>query len=176
MNFLDIIILIPLLWFTYKGFVKGFVIELAMLAALLLGIYAALHFSGFTADFLTKQFEMKPQVLNLVSFAVTFIVVIFLVYLVGKGLEKVINLVMLGFINKLAGAAFGLIKTAFILSVLIYFINQVDKTNTLLSKENREESFLFNHVESIAPAIFPMLRLDEIKELIDGEEEEEVIV
>ena len=50
MNTLDIIFLIPLLWFAYKGFVNGLVVELASLIALLLGVYLSFRFSVFVGD------------------------------------------------------------------------------------------------------------------------------
>ena len=45
MNFLDILILIPILYGAYKGFKHGFVIELFTLLAILVGIYVGIHFS-----------------------------------------------------------------------------------------------------------------------------------
>jgi membrane protein required for colicin V production len=44
LNLLDIIILIPLLLFAYNGYKKGLIIEIATLIALVLGIYASIHF------------------------------------------------------------------------------------------------------------------------------------
>ena len=52
-NLLDIILLIPLLLFAWNGYKKGFIIELASLAALVLGLYMAFFFSDlfyFLAD------------------------------------------------------------------------------------------------------------------------------
>ena len=57
MNWLDIVLAIPLLWFMYKGFRNGLIIELASLAALILGIYVALHFSFYVKDYLVDSFE-----------------------------------------------------------------------------------------------------------------------
>ncbi len=55
MNWLDIVLAIPLLWFTYKGFRNGLIIELASLAALILGIFIALHFSFYAEDYLRRK-------------------------------------------------------------------------------------------------------------------------
>ncbi len=106
MNYLDIILIIPIIWFTYKSFTKGFVIEIATLVALLLGIYAAIHFSYYAGDFISGNFEIQEQYLSLTSFSVTFIVVILVVIVIGKILEKIISLVLLGVFNKIAGAIF----------------------------------------------------------------------
>ena len=110
MNILDIILVIPMIWLAYRGFTKGLVIELTSLVALILGIWIALHFSYFSSDFLTEHFEINQKYLHIVAFIITFIVIIILVYLVGKLVERLINLIALGFINKLAGAVFGVLK------------------------------------------------------------------
>ena len=45
MNYLDIILSIPLLIGLYKGISRGIIKELASLLALIIGIYGAVHFS-----------------------------------------------------------------------------------------------------------------------------------
>ena len=84
MNFIDIILLIPLLWFGYKGFTKGFIIEIASLAALMLGIYGGVYFSNFVAKYLSQWFEIKSDYLPLISFSVTFLLIVIIVFLVGE--------------------------------------------------------------------------------------------
>ncbi len=61
MNVLDIILAIPILWLAYKGFTKGLIIEISTLAALVLGIYASLHFSYITADFLRNNLDVTDS-------------------------------------------------------------------------------------------------------------------
>ena len=56
MNILDIILLIPIAWFAYRGFTRGFIIELVSLIALVAGIFLAIHFSWFAAEFLADHF------------------------------------------------------------------------------------------------------------------------
>ena len=72
-NYLDIFIAIPLLWFGYKGFKNGFVIEAASLAALLLGVFGAYRFSGITSEFLIQNMDIQTEYISLISFAITFI-------------------------------------------------------------------------------------------------------
>ncbi|MCF8298229.1 MAG: CvpA family protein [Saprospiraceae bacterium] len=172
MNYLDIILIIPIIWFTYKSFSKGFIIEIATLVALILGIYAAIHFSYFASDLITDNLEIGEKYLSLTSFTLTFLIVIAIVILIGKGLEKIINLVLLGVFNKVAGAVFGLVKTVFILSVILFFINKVDEQEILLTKETKEKSILYKTVASVAPAVFPKLKIAKIKEFMPDEKEE----
>lgn len=160
MNWLDIVLAIPLLWFMYKGFRNGLIIELASLAALVLGIFIALHFSFYAKEFLIDNFDIADNYLNIIAFAITFIIVAVLVYLVGKIIHKLISIVALGFLNRLAGGIFGLLKAALVLSVILYFLNGFD--SSLIKAEVRENSFLYEPVESIVPMIIPRIDLDNI--------------
>jgi len=157
-SILDIILIVPLAWFTYKGFSKGLIIELATLIGLLLGIYIAGNFSFYTADFLRDKFDFHSQYMNIISFTLTFIGVVILVMLFGKSLEKVVNLLMLSFINKLAGALFGLLKVSFILSVLIFILTSFGIEDSIINKEVQKKSYLYEPVKSIAPFVFPMVK------------------
>jgi membrane protein required for colicin V production len=165
MNVLDIIILIPIIWLMYRGFQKGFIIELSSLVALILGIYFAINFSNFAADFLTRNFNIGDKYLSIVAFVVTFMVVVFGVFMAGKILEKFVNILLLGFVNKLAGAAFGVIKAAFLLSVIFWIINSFDISRTVIKEQSREGSILYEPIEQFAPTIVPKLSLDKIKNL-----------
>lgn len=171
MNFIDIIIVIPLLWFTYKGFTKGLIIELATLIALLLGIYIAAHFSNYTADFLTEKLNFQSEYMSIISFAITFILVVILVMLFGKSLEKVIDILLLSFVNKLAGAAFGLIKVAFVISVIIMIMGNMNLEEKIITNELRQGSLLYEPIKKIAPIVFPMVEKskDEILKKLEEE-------
>jgi len=109
-NLLDILILIPLLLWAYQGYKKGFIISLASLAALILGLYFAFFFSDFTAGKLTEYFTISNEYLAIIAFIVTFVVVVIAVILVGNILQKFIDILLLGFLNKTAGAVFGILK------------------------------------------------------------------
>lgn len=165
MNILDIILIIPLAWFAYRGFTRGFIIELASLVALIAGIWAAIHFSFFAADFLAGNFDMGPKYIPIVAFIITFVAVVVIVYMVGKIIEKFINILALGFLNKLAGLAFGIVKAAFLISVIILIINSFDDDRSVITPKLREGSMLYNPIEQFAPTIIPRLDINDIREL-----------
>lgn len=162
MNILDIILLVPLLWFAYRGFKRGLVIELASLAGLLLGIFAAIHFSWFAGELLEKYFSLEEKYLAIISFAVTFLAVVFLVYALGKLIEKVIDMVALGFLNKTFGALFGILKAVLVLSVILLVITSLDKREKVLTPEAKEGSVLYRPVASVVLYIIPRLNLDDL--------------
>lgn len=152
MNYIDIILLVPVIWFVYQGFRKGFVIEFASLLALILGIYAALYFSGYAADFLINNLNLSSKYVPVFSFIITFIVIVFIVYSIGKLLEKVINLVALGFVNKVAGGVFGLLKGAVLISIVLMIINYFNED--FISQEKKDNSMLYESIEGIAPMLW----------------------
>jgi membrane protein required for colicin V production len=157
-NILDIILVIFLLLFAYSGFKKGFIIEVAGLAALILGLYFAFFFSDYAARLLDSWFTIDPGYLAAISFIATFIIVVLVVISVGKIVEKFIDIIFLGFFNKLAGAVFGLLKGALILSILIFIINYFDTERTLFKKETCAKSIFYQPVESIAPALYSWVK------------------
>jgi membrane protein required for colicin V production len=151
-NYIDIILIIPFIWFIYKGFTRGLIIELASLAALILGIYGAFYFTDLIEAKLTENLNVKPDYSPVIAFIIIFVIVAVVVYLVGKLLEGIINLVALGLLNKLAGVLFGILKCAVLLSVLIYVINHFN--DRLIPGEEKESSLLYRPIEGIVPLIW----------------------
>ena len=107
-NLLDILIIVPLLLFAWNGYRKGLIIEIASLAALVLGLYAAFFFSDFAAKILNDNFNIDEKYIAIFAFLLTLIVIIFFVITSGKVVQKFVEVLLLGFINKLAGGIFGL--------------------------------------------------------------------
>lgn len=175
MNFLDIILLIPLIWFAYRGFSRGFVIELASLIGLVAGIWAALHFSFFAAGFLADNFGIGPKYLPIIAFIVTFVAVVLVVYLIGKIIEKFIDILALGFLNKLAGLAFGVVKAAFLMSIIILVINSFDQNQSVIKPKARDGSLLYKPIEKFAPWIIPRLDVSDIRDIEFDDKAEEVV-
>ena len=148
MNYLDIIILIPALWFGYKGFTHGLIRELVGLAALILGVYAAFVFS----DMVEKWID-NPSLPKEVYFAITFLVVLIAVFLLGKLAERIIKLVIPEFVNNLFGGLFGIVKVAVFFSVVFYFIHSLDSEQVILKESTVEKSFTYKYIEPIAPKV-----------------------
>lgn len=157
MNYLDAVLGIILIVSAINGFSKGFVEELAGLVALVLGIWAAIHFSDLVGEFLTTTFNMTFRHLHIVAFIVTFIGVVILVHIIGSIVNKMVKAIRLGFLNRLAGLAFGAVKGALILSVLLVVFDKIDKDVHIVSAETKAESRLYTPIRNFAPGIFPFL-------------------
>ena len=65
--------------------------------------------------------------------------------------------VALGFVNRLLGVAFGLIKAVLILSVIFVILNAIDARRPFLPQDRIERSMLYKPISDIAPALFPII-------------------
>lgn len=139
------------------GFINGLVKEIASLAALILGIWGAIKFSSFTAAKLYDYFDMTGQYVGLIAFIITFILIVVVIHFIGILADKIVTSVSLGFINRLLGIAFSLLKTVLILSVLFVVLNVVDSKRPFLPHDKIEQSMFYNPISDIAPAIFPII-------------------
>jgi membrane protein required for colicin V production len=157
MNYMDIILLTLLILSAFNGLRKGFIEELAGLAALILGIWAALHFSGIVAQLLSENLNIQGRYLPVIAFVATFIVVIILVNLIGSAVSGMVKAVKLGLVNRLAGFVFGVIKGALILSVLLVVFNKLDQDVHLIPAEAKSGSRMYEPVKNFAPSVFPFL-------------------
>jgi membrane protein required for colicin V production len=108
-----------------EGFSKGVVLQAATLLALILGIIGAIKFSGYTSALIIEHTKMTGEYLPIISFALTFIVIVVVVHLLAKVIERLVEAVALGFVNRLAGALFSMTKFAFIISVILVVLNGI---------------------------------------------------
>lgn len=157
MNWIDFVIIALLAFGLIQGFINGLIIEIAELAALVLGVWGAIHFSWWTATKMAEWFDMQASWTGIVAFAITFVVIVIAINLLGRILDSVIKAVALGFAVKLLGAVFGVVKTALILSVVFVFLNSIDQRRHFLPSQTIAKSFLYNPIADIVPSIFPMI-------------------
>ncbi len=158
MNFLDILILIPVAFFVFKGLKNGLIIEVASLVALFLGIFAGIYLSDFVSGMLIKHLGLNANYTSAVAFVLIFIAVLILMRIIAKAIEKVIDLTALGIINKLLGAVFSVLKVMFLLSLVFYVINKFDFKEKLITPEAKNKSLLYKPVSAIAPLTIPKIK------------------
>jgi len=157
MNWLDAIIVIILILSLVTGFINGLVKEVASLAALILGIWGAIKFSTFTAGKLYDYFDMTGHYVGIIAFLVTFGIIVVIIHFIGILADKIVSAASLGFINRILGIVFGLLKAVLIMSVVFVVLNSIDSRRSFLPNKTIEESKFYNPISDIAPAIFPVI-------------------
>ena len=164
MNYIDLVLGIILIIAAIQGFRKGFIIEAASLAALILGIWGAIKFSDWTAGYISKTFNYHSDSLGIIAFLLTFIGIVVLVHLLGKILDNTIKAVALGFLNRLAGIIFGMLKVAVILSILLLLFDSVDENVHILPAKQKAESKIYSPMKQLVPTLFPFIKLSDSSE------------
>ena len=154
MNFIDIVLGVVLLIGLYQGFKKGLLIEITGLIALVLGVYGAIHFSYLIGEYIEKYISSSSQYTEIVAFAVTFFIILILIAFVGKLLTKVLNLIALGFLNRLLGSLFGMLKMAIILSVVIIFFDKINANFELIDSATTQNTFIYKPIKNLGHSVF----------------------
>ncbi len=172
-NGFDLVVIVLLAWSAYRGFSKGIISSAATLIALLFGIWGAIKFSSITASYLVGFINVDEKVMGIIAFAVTFVGIVIGVHFLAKAVEGLAKAVALGIVNKVFGAAFGVLKFAFIISVILFFINAINSNTGFLSNDFKEKSLFYEPISKFAPSVFKHLDFDEIKK--EAEEKTESI-
>jgi len=151
MNFFDFLIAALIALLMINGFRKGIIISLASLAALVLGIWVAVHFSNLIDELLMNNLHPSRTWLPILSFTITFILVVLGVLIVARVIEKIVDVVGLGFLNRLGGAIFGLIKGVILVSVIIFIVAAIDPKGKWFTQEDKKGSFFYSRVAGVFP-------------------------
>lgn len=157
MNTVDIVIGIILVLAFIWGFKKGLFVTLTSLIGLILGVYCAMHFSHFVGGYIARWFDWSENTTKWIAFALTFLLVVFLLNFVGKFLTTIADFTALGLLNKLLGGVFSTLQYAFILSVVFLFFEGPNFTGFVISEEKKENSLLYDPVSSLAPMLLPQI-------------------
>jgi len=155
MNTVDIILAVLLIFGFVRGLMKGLFVEVASLVALIAGVYGAIHFSYFVANYLTEHVSWEERYITIVSFAITFAVIVFVIALLGKIFTKIADFAALGVVNTILGGVFGVLKIGLILSIALIIFDKLNSTLPFTSKEATEASILYQPIRDLAPTLFP---------------------
>ena len=158
MGLLDIILGVLLAFALYKGIRNGLFIELASLISLIVGIYVAIKFSSFMKGLLSGFVNWNPNTIQVIAFVLTFMLVVIGISILAKILTQVNDLAFLGWLNKLGGGLFRVLKTVLIVSIVFAVFEKINYHNYLAKKETLDNSLFYNPIQKTAGYIFPSIK------------------
>ncbi|MBQ9185772.1 MAG: CvpA family protein [Bacteroidales bacterium] len=158
MSVIDIVILIIFIPFIIRGIKLGFVVQAAAVVALIVGVWLAFRFSSLLGGWLAPLVKASPKALQTIAFVLILIAAILVFHLIGKGLEKVVHLALLGWLDKLLGGIFAAIKVILILGILIMLFNTLNTKYNWVDAATLGESFLYEPLKDAAYAVFPYFK------------------
>ena len=158
MNTVDIIIAICFIPAIITGIAKGFVEQLVSLASLVLSAFLAYKFSSLASEWLGGYVTWDPGVTKVVCFIAIILVAVLILNLVGRAITKTLSAVSLGWLNRLLGLVFALMKAVLVIGLLIIVFENIHKTFGLVSQEILDSSVLYNWIKGICDQVFPSLK------------------
>ena len=126
----------------FKGYQKGLILAIFSVIAFVIGLAAALKLSAVVADHLKDSVSVSAKWLPFIAFAVVFFAVVILVRLGAKLIEKIFQVVMLGWLNRLAGILFYAMLYLIILSVFIFYAEKLLILQPAAIKASQTYSFI----------------------------------
>jgi membrane protein required for colicin V production len=170
MEVIDVIILIPLIYGAWKGYKKGFIMELFTILALLVGLYAAFHFSDKITEMIVGKTHENPGYLPALSFLFLFLAVGAMIYFGGKALEQVLKIAQLSLLNKIIGSLIGLIKWGYLVGCVFVFFESIDNQERFITKKNKEHAIIFPAIIGLVSNSIPGVTNTHLFDYIDSVE------
>ena len=170
---LDIIFAVLIVFAVLKGYQRGLIIGLFSLVAVIIGLAAAMKLSVVIADYLGKAVNISDKWMPVVSFAVVFLLVILLIRLGAKLIEKTVEMAMMGWLNKIGGIILFAAIYITVFSVLVFYAEQLK----LLQQDTIDKSVAYSFIQPWGPkaingfgSIVPLFKdmFSTLEHLFDG--------
>lgn len=158
MNILDIILLVCSVPAIFQGIRKGFIAQAVSIISIVLGIWASARFANIVSSWIAQYITASEQVLKVVAFALILVLVFLVLAALGKMLEGMFKLVMLGWLNKLLGVIFALLKTGLIVGLVIIAFSSLNDNFRFVQESVLNESVLYPPLKKLAFEVFPYLK------------------
>ena len=147
---LDVVGIILIILFFIRGYMKGLIVALFSVLAILLGILVALKFSQMLAAWLLEKGYVTSGWVQIISYVVLFVVVVVIVHLIAKLIERALEGMMLGTVNKLIGGIFYAFLGAVLWSSLLWIGSRMH----MITPESIGQSKTYSWLSRLAPWVF----------------------
>jgi membrane protein required for colicin V production len=126
----------------YKGYSRGLIVALFSAIAFIVGIAAALKLSTVVAGYLGKNVNVSQQWLPIISFIVVFLIVVFLIRMGARIVEKTVKFAMLGWINRLGGILLYAALYLVIISVALFYVQKINLVSPEVIAASKTYAFI----------------------------------
>ena len=146
---LDLIYAIVIILAMLHGYRRGLIVGLFSLVAIIIGVAAAMKLSIVAGHYISRVIKISDEWLPIISFAVVFLIVILLIRLGARVIEKTIKVAMLGWVNSIGGIVFYAVIYTIVFSVLLFYADQMK----LLQPETINKSVIYSFVQPWGPKV-----------------------
>lgn len=150
MNILDLIILLPIAYFVFRGFSRGIIREILSLVGIILAVFITFRYMDPVSGLISPLFDESSDIVPLVAGILLFIVTLLCVHLCTLLLEKFMKVLHLNFLNRISGALFGGLKSAVVISACLLLLAGFNTPG----EETRNSSLTYAYILYLAPGVY----------------------
>ena len=146
---LDIVVAIIIILAVIKGYRQGLIVALFSVIAFIIGLAAALKLSVVVAGYIGQTVKISDKWLPIISFAFVFLIVVLLVRLGAKFIQRTVEFAMLGWLNRLGGILLYAGLYILIFSILIFYADQLG----FIKPETKSGSVTYAYIQPWGPKL-----------------------
>jgi membrane protein required for colicin V production len=146
---IDLIFAALIILAIFKGYQKGLILAVFSIIAFIIGLAAALKLSTVVADYLKTSVSVSAKWLPFIAFALVFFLVVLLVRLGAKLIEKTFQAVLLGWLNRIGGILLYALLYLIILSIFVFYAEKLQ----LLQPAAIQSSITYKFIQPWGPAV-----------------------
>lgn len=146
---IDIVILLVMAVGIIVGLWKGVIKQAFSLGGLIAGLIMGKLFSKSVASLLLDSFNMPEKTASVIAFIIILIVVPIAFMLAGELLSKLVKVAQLGFVDRLLGALFGMLKYVIFLGLAIQLMEYTGLADKFIRSETKRQSVMYEPVRKI---------------------------
>ena len=158
MSIIDIILLICFVPAIICGLKKGFINQVISILSLIAGVWVSFEFASIVGAWIGQYIPTSESLLTLIAFALIMIGVFFAMGIIERFVEGIVKFVMLGWLNKLLGLAFALLKSGLIIGIVIMLFSSINTNLHIVDEQILAQSHLYAPLKSLAYTVFPYLK------------------
>ena len=149
---IDAIFILLMIIAVIKGYRNGFIVAVFSFLGMIIGLVAAIKFSTLVAGWLKESTQISSAWLPFLSFALIMIAVIVLVRLGARLIQSAMELVLLGWLNKLTGIVLYAALYITVLSVVLFYAGKIQ----LFTPETFQASVSYTFIQPWGPKAIDM--------------------
>jgi membrane protein required for colicin V production len=130
-----------------QGYRRGLIVAVFSFIAIVIGLAAAIKLSAVVANHLGEAVKISDKWLPVVSFILVFVVVIILIRLGARAIQRITEKVMLGWANRLGGIILYVVIYTTVFSILLFYTHQLK----LIKPETIQASVTYSFIQPWGP-------------------------
>lgn len=150
------------------GYSKGIIRQLASLVGLVAGLLIARAMFAKVGETLAAELGASLTFAQVLAFVLIGVLVPVGFLLLASVMTKAVEVVRLGFVNRLLGAGMGGLKCLIFAALFINLVEYTDSESSLIAKTTKSSSVLYYPIKELSEFFYPTVR-SVTKQLIETE-------